>query len=687
MATREELYAALKNADAAGDVASAKRLAAYIQSMPQESAPAEKPKPPGSVSDAPNAVATGFNQGLLRLGGLPVDTIANVVDLGKAGAGYISSKFNNGQVPEMFMPTDRRTVVGSGEYLIDKAKASAANALVTAQNPEYEGGYLQAAGGGLNAIINPNSRAQAINQGVIGVTSALAGKGAQEATGNTAVGITASMLPLLAQRGVVAGTKRLVRGGEAGRQEMAQRIQDLKAAGVDDPTLGLASGNSAIGGMENLLQNAPGAVGVMRTSRENVLNALQKKVEGAAAMASGNRGTLEAGRSIQSGIKGFKEDFKTRQGALYDKLDEHISQRTPTDVGNTRNALASLNEDIPGAPNLSPLFKNGRIQGIQRALEADVAQKLPSTPSQLKAALAKGATNADELSLALGEGRLPYQAVKKTRTLVGNEIADNSLMSDVPRSKWNPLYGALSEDMRGAAAAAGPGATNAFNRANEYTRTGINRLERVAPFANKDAPEQAFTALERSANENVSTLQAVKKTLPPGARGDVAGTIIERLGLSTPGKQNESGTTWSPETFLTNWNRMAPQARKELLSGFPNADKVAADINAVAKVTSMMRDNSKIWANPSGTGANAAARGTLAAIGVGGAGALAGVVAPVVPLAAAGAVGSSNILARTLSNRNLMNALARPDTPNPQLTQAQINELVSSGLLEESQRR
>lgn len=52
--------------------------------------------------------------------------------------------------------------------------------------------------------------------------------------------------------------------------------------------------------------------------------------------------------------------------------------------------------------------------------------------------------------------------MKKLRTLVGVEIAENSLMSDVPRSKWNPLHGARSADLGTAATQAGPQATAAF---------------------------------------------------------------------------------------------------------------------------------------------------------------------------------------------------------------------------------
>lgn len=58
MANREELYAALRNADAAGDTAAAQRLASYIQSMPAD-APAAAPQR-GTWSNVAAGAATGI---------------------------------------------------------------------------------------------------------------------------------------------------------------------------------------------------------------------------------------------------------------------------------------------------------------------------------------------------------------------------------------------------------------------------------------------------------------------------------------------------------------------------------------------------------------------------------------------------------------------------------------------------
>lgn len=648
-------------------------------------APLPEPVKKGTGSaalDSANAVGTGFWRGMARYAGLPVDTVLNVLDLAKAGAGSATGAVTGHAPPDWLGLTDRSKVVGSGQYIEDKVRGTAPGRfMVDPANPDYEGGYLQNTGGALAAVSGGNP-AQIARSTVGAVTGANAGKLAYDATGNEALAITAGMSPQ-GTRPIVAGVKAAVRGGEAGRQQMVQRIADLKAAGVDNPSLGLASGNQFIGGVENLLQNTPGAVGVMKRSRDAALQGLQSTTDNAANLASPTRGALASGTAIQSGIGDFRNNFKAKQGLLYDALDEHVPPGTPSGVGATMDTLAALNAPIPGAPNTSKLFRNARIGGIFDALSADLTQPKSYSPSQLAAAARGEPQNAAAFNGLLGEGKLPYEAVKKTRTLVGNEIADSNMASDVPRSKWNPLYGALSSDLQDIAAQSGPGATKAFNRATDYTRAGMDRLDRLEPFTRAAAPEQAFSTLTNTLGENVSTLQAVKKSLPEGARGTVAGTVIERLGKATSGKQNDTGSAWSPETFLTNWNRMTPQARGELFSGFPNAAQVSKDVESVARATSMMRDNSKMWANPSGSGANIAARSTVGALAAAAGGAGLGLLNPLVPLSAAGGLLSTNGIARSLTSKGIVDAMAQRTKVDPRLSLAQFKAMLGAGLLSE----
>lgn len=67
MATRNELYTALRNADKAGDTEGARKLAAYIQAMPEEPAASATPTTPaakdGGIVDGTIALAGGMGKG------------------------------------------------------------------------------------------------------------------------------------------------------------------------------------------------------------------------------------------------------------------------------------------------------------------------------------------------------------------------------------------------------------------------------------------------------------------------------------------------------------------------------------------------------------------------------------------------------------------------------------------------
>jgi hypothetical protein len=639
----------------------------------------------GTLADKAGALGSGFNRAYLSRAGLPfnpVDAVANVLDLGKAaiGAPYIAITGN--APPAALQLQDRGDVVGSGQWLINQArKTGVGRAVLDAPNPADEGGMVQTIGAGAGAGVGGGaSRAQEVANMAMGAGSAAASKGVYDATGSDALAIAAGMLPQATALGLNAAAKTAVRGNEQGRQDMAQRVQDLRNAGIQNPSVGLASGNGMAQGVENILASSPGSAGVMDASRKALLDGITGQVAQTADLASPNRGPFTAGTAIQSGLKGFGQDFKQQQGVLWDRLGRVIPSDQPTNVDQTKAALSQLNADIPGAPALSQFFKNGKIVSLQNAVDSDTGGTVPANPIGIGV---DGRAYANTATLPTST--LPFQAVKQFRTLVGNEIADSNIASDVPRSKWNPLYGALSGDIRDTASAVGPEATNAFNRANNYTRAGMSRLDQVAPFADANSPERAYQMLMTAAANkgSNSVLQAVKKSVPEDARGTIASTVIDRLGTATPGKQNDAGSAWSPETFLTNWNSMSPASKNELFSGFPNSAQVRAQVDSIAKATSMLRDGAKIWANPSGTaprlGAEAQIGGLLGApiLGLASGHPLAGLGTAAGLL---GGMGATNLLARNMTNGGLLNYMVAPadsahwlDPSNPSIPQQLVN--------------
>lgn len=741
------------------------------------------------VADAGNALGTGFWRGAARMVGLPVDTVQNVIDLAKVGAGYAYREVTGRPLPDaLVVNSDRSHVVGSGDWLLKKARDNGAAFMVDPANPEYEGGYIQAAGGALAGGINsPTTPAQLVNQAALSVSSAALGKAAYDMTGDPALAVAASLAPGAAQAGLTDLTKRAIRGGENGRREMEQRVQDLRNAGVSEPTLGLASGSRMIGGLENLAQNTPGAVSTMQAARDKVIADLRSAATSAADRASPVRGADVAGAAIKRDLSGpFIDRFKSNQGRAYSKVDQLIGGQTPVNVSNTEGALSRLTDTIPGAESTSQGFINARIRQIKHGFDVDTGT-IPATPDAVHtvpgwtaytggspyagvgggaAAVPKWVTipghsvqvpsqrigggpapfsgvggrspdperytqavtvrvpsrtvqlggspfaglgvpgpevarpveiptrtmvfaaprrrvshfsGAAGHNFPLADPELPYEAVRKLRSNVGSELADAGMAPDVPTSQWKQLYAGLSEDMKRAAAQSGNEAEAAWRRANGYTKAGMQRIDRVQPYANAKAPEQAFTMLMNTTRENNSTLQAVKKSVTPETRATVAATVIDRLGRARPSAQNELGDAWSPETFLTNWNTMTPKARQELFSGFKEADQVRAQVESVAKATSMMRDSSKMWANPSGTSASLAARVAL------GAAPLSVLLDPMAPLYLGGGLLSSRITSGLLTSQDLIKYATKQGVLSNAAQRANAGALLSSGLLSEQQ--
>lgn len=440
-------------------------------------------------------------------------------------------------------------------------------------------------------------------------------------------GLAGGLAPALVPAAAGSAVRGAIRGGEAGRQAMAQRIQAFDDAGVN-PTLGQATGGPVTRAAESLLAKVPGGSGVMADFANQQADDLAASVRGLADELAPGSNAVSAGEAITRGVNTFRDGIKNIQRKLYGTLDQHIPADTPITVNNTRQALAELNAGIRGANNTSAMFRNTRIAGIEEAVLDD-----------------------------LTDGTLPYEAIKQLRTLVGNELTDNSLVNDVPRAKWARLYGALSDDLGAAAQAAGPDAQSAWSWANTFTKGQMRRLEELQSIVGRDAPEKVFSAAVSGTAEGDTIAKRVISALPGQERREVASALLHRLGRATPGQQNAAGDAFSSESFLTNLAKMSPEARATLF-GRTGMDGVLDRLDSFAKVANTRREGGRIFANPSGTAPAAAQIGL-------GSGIAGGVVAALggqpLPLAAALAVPAlANAGAKTVTSRALVDFAAQP---------------------------
>ena len=519
----------------------------------------------------------------------------------------------------------------------------------------------------------------------------------------TAAGIVGGTLAASPQIGA-ATFRGLVRGGEEGRKQFLKNIADFERAGTS-PTAGQAAQNGRMQGLESLLSKAPGSAGVMRRAAEDQASQVSEGLDAIGGKLAPYSDPARVGRVIDRGVTGdggFIDRFKQQSGALYDKLDQHIAPDTRVDVTATAKALDVLNQGIPGAPNLSRFFQNAKIGALKSAFKSDTgvegAMSRPEVAGQVRAlkdeAAAKTAYRqqvADSEAAALDDqnrelrslgmqpakpspvdttpvtadaeigtlldqmvdGKLPYEAVKRLRTLVGNEIENVSIASDVPRSKWKALYGALSQDMKNAADAAGPAAKQAFGRANAFYQAGSSRIDALSTVLDKSGgPEAIYNAATSGTRDGATTLRTVMQSLKPDEQKVLASTMIRRLGKATAGQQNATGDEFSMSTFLTNWNKLSPQAKSTLFDRFGSGFR--SDMDAVARMAANVRQGSKVFANPSGSASTGAQLGTVGGFVMA---ALSG--HPLTAAAIAGGAGLTNATARLLTSPRAVKFLAQ----------------------------
>ncbi len=487
-------------------------------------------------------------------------------------------------------------------------------------------GDMLAAGPGLQVV------SSATGAGASGITrESGGGAGAQ-----LAAGLAGGVLPSAASFARDSSIRGLIRGGEQGRQRVADTLDSFEKAANTTPTVGQATGTRAMQAVETGLSNTIGSSGVMIRRGEAQALALDDSVRKLSEALAPNASGVEAGGAITSGVLAFRDNMKTTQQRLYSQLDNHIPAGTRITADKTQSALADLNTDIAGAPELSKWFKNARIQGIEGGLKSDTGsldavlsrpgmqQQVDQMRAQMEAEATKiTALNAERRTLGMvnmenvntpeqiGEkineflgkqvdSRMPYESVKKLRTLVGRELTDNSLASDVPRSKWRALYAALSDDLGSAAQQAGPKAEQVWTRANRYTKLSMERMDQLEKIVNRDTPEKIFKAATSNLAEGGTTIRRVMQSLPLDNRREVTAAVLQRLGKAKNGMQNEVSDVFSSETFLTNLAAMSPAARKAIFdsSGYPG---LGAKILQMGRMASVRREGAQVFANPSGT--------------------------------------------------------------------------------------
>lgn len=449
-------------------------------------------------------------------------------------------------------------------------------------------------GGGINALANlgrgsaPVATNQLANlltaQPGLQAVSTAAGTGAsssvRESGGSQgqqlAAGLIGGLAPGAARAGVGAAARGVVRGTSG--EQMRNTLADFQALGTT-PSVGQASGNRMIQGAENLLAGGPTSAGVMNRFAERQADDIGAGLRQMADNFTPNASAERAGRAVERGVEQFGRNVSAQKRALYWQADRYIPETTPVALNNTMQAVGHLTTPMQGASATTGALVNPRLAALRQTLADD---------------------------LAAGNGQIPYAALKRIRTNIGEQISDYSLSPDTPTRELKQLYAGLSRDMEAAAQAQGPDAVRAARRANNYTRVAADRLEQVQRVVDKNGgPERIYTAAMSGTRDGGTTLRAVMQSLPKDGQQAVTGAVIKRMGMANPGAQDAAGEAFNASTFLTNWNKISPEAKRALFDRHGPA--FSNDMDRIAKVADNIKSGSQVFANPSGTANRAAA--------------------------------------------------------------------------------
>jgi hypothetical protein len=162
--------------------------------------------------------------------------------------------------------------------------------------------------------------------------------------------------------------------------------------------------------------------------------------------------------------------------------------------------------------------------------------------------------------------------LRDARTTLSQGTYDGNLRSGPEKAMWKSILNDLSTDIDSGLRQAGRGdAARMFRQADAFWKGRVEHIDEVLqPFLGKDrGGEEIVAAVERMARGQGggnARLSRLLGAMTPEEAGNIRAVVIDRIGRANPGAQNAEGNAFSAATFLTNWNKMTPQARASLFN-------------------------------------------------------------------------------------------------------------------------
>ncbi len=571
--------------------------------MTDEVAPWDTPVPTAAASTSevapwdspdPSAAAPAPDETAGRIAGLgaralstgvagTLGTVANAVTPGAIGVveKYAMDKLSGAQTqapsapykPQLSDFVHPEKWAQAAEYFADKAGMPSPQG--TAENIGYK-----AAQAAPSAVFAPEAP-------IAGAVSAMAGGAGAEAAKQAGAsplvqagaGLAAGSVPALGAG--ITNAARGVRG--VGATQAA--IDDAARSGTD-LTAGSATGSRVLQWAESALGVLPGGSGIIERNTARQRAGLSDKLDDMVTnLTQGQEATpTVAGTAVESGVKNTIAQLRADANTNYGHVDSLVPASTGIDVSKTSGILQKLTTPTPGAEAVTGSLISPKLKALSDNLQTDLQN---------------------------GGGTLPYSAARAAKSALGEQIDWSSFPTDPANGQLKQVYNALRDDINTGASGVSPEAAEAVKFADsqyQAARTTQEGLESIV--AGNGGPEKVFSAALNGTGPKggATVVNRALSAMNPDQRNIFAGAVLKRMGTASPGMQGPEGNAFNADQFMTNWNKMNPEAKSAIFDQIPGGYR--QNLDAFGRTIDRLKKSGKVLGNPPGT-AKAVLGGTL----------------------------------------------------------------------------
>lgn len=445
-------------------------------------------------------------------------------------------------------------------------------------------------------------------------------------------GIVSGMMPSISTYGA---TSRLPKTAKPPSQ-LADNVRALENSGVN-PSLAVASDTPAVRGLAGGIENLPVVGGPLQNSAEQAAIGIKNRAEDLIGQVGRAGDDVSIGDMVRTGLQryarspseGYNIKAPARETSIASKA-EALYNRAGIDGDITINPLNTLENIGPVVTKYSDetfgnVFKNTNISKIAERLKT-------------------------------GEP-VSYNDLKQFRRDLYKLKKGDSMTADVDSRDIDRLYSGVTKDLEEIAMSQGK--LKEFRRAEKFWSKAQDRISgALKKYAKDDISEEAiYGRIERASKEgsmgNIKDLRVLRNSLKKDEWGDVAATVFQRLGT-----KGEEG--FNVNHFITNYNKLSPQARELLTSQTPHLRGAFDDL---AKATELLQRYDR--SRPRGS---ANMQSTLATIGAT-ADATASYMSGGIPWFSILAAGAGRITGNMLASPRFVKLLARTKRAEAQAAQ------------------